>query len=242
MNVDELGGRTVLIAGAAGGIGQATAQLCAAAGARLVLADIAPVESIRQKAALREGVPALYFQCDSSDRASVEAMVRSAGRIDVLVDAGGICPRDDWMAPDWDEAFTRVIDVNVRGPINLARACMPQMMERGYGRIVLCGSIAGWAGGMRSSPHYAAAKGGVHSLVRWLAQRATPHGVCVNGVAPGPVDSDMTLGQGYVPEAYPLKRLGTPLEIANLIAFLCSPGASYVSGAVVDANGGLYMR
>src|SRR5690606_33277607 len=134
---------------------------------------------------------------------------------------------DDWMAPDWDDAFDQVINVNVRGPINLVRAFLPGMSERKYGRIVLCGSIAGWAGGVRSSPHYAAAKGGVHCLVRWFAQRAIPHQVCVNGVAPGPVDSAMTLGQGYTPESFPLKRMGTSDELASLIGFLCSPGASY---------------
>jgi NAD(P)-dependent dehydrogenase (short-subunit alcohol dehydrogenase family) len=242
MNTNEFKGRSVLIAGAGGGIGRATANLCAEAGARVVLADIVAADLIRERANLGPGVEASYFQCDSSSRSAVEAMAERAGPIDILVDAGGLCPRDDWMAPDWDEAFTKVIDVNVRGPINLARAFMPAMMERGNGRIVLCGSIAGWAGGVRSSPHYAAAKGGVHSLVRWLAQRATPKGVTVNGVAPGPVDSDMTAGAGYTPEAYPLKRMGTPDEIANLIVFLCSPGASYVSGTVIDANGGIYMR
>lgn len=237
----DLTGKTMLITGAAGGIGSETARLCAAAGARLVLADVVPVEAIKASNEDLAGT-AIFRQCDTSKRAAVETLAREIGPVDILADTAGICPRDDWMAPDWDEAFDRVIDVNVRGPINLVRAFLPGMMERKQGRVVLCGSIAGWTGGVLSSPHYTAAKGGVHALVRWFAQRATPHNVCVNGVAPGPVDTGMTRGEGYTPEKFPLKRMGTAEELANLIAFLVSPGASFIAGTVIDANGGVYMR
>lgn len=237
----DLAGQTMLITGAAGGIGRETARLCAAAGARLVLADVVPAERTAEVNA-DWAADARILQCDSSRREAVEAMAREIGPIDILADTGGVCPRDDWMAEDWDAAFDHVIDVNLRGPINLVRAFLPGMRERKYGRIVLCGSIAGWTGGVRSSPHYTAAKGGVHALVRWFAQRATADNVCVNGVAPGPVDSDMTVGQGYTPDVFPLKRMGRTDELANLIAFLCSPGASFIAGTVIDANGAVYMR
>ena len=146
------------------------------------------------------------------------------------------------MSPDWDEAFDRVMDVNVRGPINLVRAFMPGMIERRYGRIVLCGSIAGWAGGLMSGPHYVASKGGIHALVRWFAQQAVAHGVCVNGVAPGPVVTPMTHGAHHDLGRFPLGRLAEPKEVAHAMRFLCSRDASYVSGTVVDVNGGLYMH
>lgn len=82
------------------------------------------------------------------------------------------------MAPDWNEvAFMRVMRVNLLGPINLVRAILPGMIQRRRGRIALCGSIAGWTGGVLAAPHYSASKGGVHALIRWFAQRATPHGV-----------------------------------------------------------------
>lgn len=147
------------------------------------------------------------------------------------------------MAPDWNEAaFMRVMQVNVLGPINLVRAVLPGMMERKHGRIALCGSIAGWTGGLRAGPHYSASKGGVHALVRWFAQRAAPHHVCVNGVAPGPIDTGMTTGQGYNGSEYPMQRMGEPEEIAGMLTYLCSPAASFVSGAIMDVNGGTQMR
>lgn len=230
-----------LVTGAAGGIGRHVARLLAATGAQVMLADVADVAITQSRNA--EWLPnAIPIQCDSSDRAAVERMAASVGSVDILVDTGGICPRDDWLAPDWDAAFERVISVNVRGPINLARAFMPGMIQRKSGRIVLCGSLAGWTGGLITSPHYAAAKGGVHALVRWLACRATPNGVCVNGVAPGPVESDMTVGVPYDVSRYPQGRLGSTAEIAHVIAFLASPGASHIAGSVLDVNGGIHMR
>jgi NAD(P)-dependent dehydrogenase (short-subunit alcohol dehydrogenase family) len=122
------------------------------------------------------------------------------------------------------------------------RAFLPGMIERRHGRIVLCGSIAGWTGGLMSSPHYVASKGGIHALVRWFAQLAIGHGVCVNGVAPGPVATPMTRDANHDLRKFPLGRLAEPQEVAHAMVFLCSPAASYVSGTVVDVNGGLYMR
>ncbi len=238
---NDLAGQTVLVTGAAGGVGRAVAKLCGERGAKLVLCDVTSTE---QTAAVNHGVEGVLavHQMDCSVRAQVEKVASTVGAVDVLIDTAGICPRDDWMDEDWDRAFEQVINVNVRGPINLARAFMPGMIERKYGRIVLCGSLAGLNGGLRSSPHYVAAKGGVHALVRWLAMRATPHGVCVNGVAPGPVASSMTDGQAYALDSFPLKRLGTPEEVASMIGFLASPAASYVAGTVIDCNGGIYLR
>ena len=239
----DLSGSRVLITGAAGGIGAATARLCASLGARLTLADRVDLERLRALADQIGGAAAVYH-CDVSDRHQVEAMVAQCGPFDALADTAGICPfDDDWMAPDWNEtAFMQVMRVNVLGPINLVRAVLPGMVERRYGRIALCGSIAGWSGGLRAGPHYSASKGGVHALVRWFSQRATPHGVTVNGVAPGPVASGMTHGGGYQADVYPMKRMGQPEEIASILTFLCSPGASYLAGAVIDANGGTYLR
>jgi NAD(P)-dependent dehydrogenase (short-subunit alcohol dehydrogenase family) len=192
----RLDGQTVLITGAAGGIGRATARLCAQRGARLILCDAAPEEMIR---AANPDIPApAVHRFDVSRRAEVERLADPLAAADAWADTAGICPRDDWLAPDWDAAFDAVIGVNLRGPINVARVVFPAMLARGYGRIALSGSLAGWTGGVRASPHYAAAKAGVHALVRWFAQRGTARNVCVNGVAPGPVATSMTAGQGYV--------------------------------------------
>jgi NAD(P)-dependent dehydrogenase (short-subunit alcohol dehydrogenase family) len=134
-----------------------------------------------------------------------------------------------------------VMDVNVRGVVNVARVCLPVMRERRAGRIVIVGSVAGRMGGLRASPHYVAAKGGVHAVVKWLARRGAPDGVLVNGVAPGATVSPMTEGQEFDIDGIPLGRMARPEEIAWPIAFLCSDAASYVCGTVLDVNGGVYM-
>jgi NAD(P)-dependent dehydrogenase (short-subunit alcohol dehydrogenase family) len=231
----------VVVTGAAGGIGQQIISMLSDAGAVLHLLDIREPEDTRRANAEARGVASVH-RCDVSRRADVEAVAAQIGPVDVLVDAAGIWPHDDWMSPDWDAAFDRVIDVNVRGPINLVRAFLPAMIEQRYGRIVLCGSIAGWAGGLMSGPHYVASKGGIHALVRWFAQMGTPHGVCVNGVAPGPVVTPMTQHAQHDLARFPLGRLAQPHEVAHAMVFLCSPQASYVSGTVVDVNGAIYMR
>lgn len=239
----DLSGTRVLVTGAAGGIGLAAARLCASQGARLVLSDVVHLERLEALAREVPGVESVHL-CDVAERDAVERMVGSIAPVSAMIDAAGVCPYDeDWLAPDWNEvAFMRVIRVNLLGPINLVRAVMPGMIERRHGRIALCGSIAGWSGGLRAGPHYAASKGGVHALVRWFSQRGAAHGVTVNGVAPGPVLTGMTAGHGYDGGAYPMRRMGEPEEIASALVFLCSPGASYLSGAILDVNGGTYLR
>lgn len=234
----DLSGQRILISGAGGGIGRAAAAVLAGQGAALMLVDVS-AEAAR--AASPRGADAQSFGCDISDRAQVEDLAGRIGVVDALVDVAGVCPYDDWMAPGWDDSLDRVLAVNVRGPINLVRAVLPAMAARGRGRIVLTGSLAGRTGGLRAMPHYAASKGAVHSLVRWFAARAAPQGVLVNGIAPGTTETPMTEGQGYDPGAYPVRRFARPEEIAGAIAFLCAPASSFVSGVVLDVNGGIYV-
>jgi len=233
----------MLITGAAGGIGSATARLCNQLGATLVLSDFGQQAKLEELAQQLKGVTAVE-SCDVTDRTAVEAMTQRHAPFTALADTAGICPfDDDWTDPDWNDVnFIRVMKVNVLGPINLVRAILPGMIERKHGRIALCGSIAGWMGGLRAGPHYSASKDGVHALVRWFAQRAAPHHVTVNGVAPGPIATGMTESGGYDPNFYPMKRLGEPEEIAGMLTYLCSPAASFVSGAIMDVNGGTLMR
>lgn len=237
----SLRGQTILITGAAGGIGAATARLCAAQGATLILADLLePGELAARIGPAADG--AACHRLDISQRAAVEALAAAAGPVDALIDMAAICPFDDWMAEGWDESLERVLAVNIRGPINLTRAFLPGMAARKRGRIVLCGSVAGWMGGVASGPHYAFSKGGLHAFTRWLARRGAPDGVLVNAIAPGPVETPMTAGQGYRPGQFPLGRMAAPEEIAAAAAFLVSPGAGYVSGAVLDVNGAVHYR
>ena len=115
------------------------------------------------------------------------------------------------------------------------------MAARGGGRFALVGSIAGKIGGVRAAPHYVMAKGGIHGFVRWGAKRGAPHGILVNAVAPGPVATPMTQGEPFDENTFPLRRMASVEELAAPLAFLVSPGASYVSGAVLDVNGAMHF-
>ncbi|NQV60985.1 MAG: SDR family oxidoreductase [Alphaproteobacteria bacterium] len=244
-NAIDLSGRRILLTGAAGGIGAATARACAALGAeKLVLADFGPMDDLCDE--LRDqGVDVSPHQCDVSQRQDNADLVAAAGDIDAAVACAGICPlEEDWLDdPEWDQVFHRVMDVNLLGPIHLVRELLPRMAARGGGQIVLIGSIGGRMGGTSPivQPHYIASKGGVHALIWWLAQRAAPQGVLVNGIAPGPIATAMTSTTPYAKDRYPLGRIGEPEEIAWPAAFLCSPAASYFSGSILDVNGGLFV-
>jgi NAD(P)-dependent dehydrogenase (short-subunit alcohol dehydrogenase family) len=237
----DLSGLRILITGAAGGIGETTARVCASLGAELLLVDRRATAPLAME--LREtGAKAMAYVCDVTSRAEVERVAASTGPVDALVLAAGICPWDYWQDPGWDEAFDEVIAVNLHGPIHFARAYLSGMTERRRGRMVLVGSVAGRIGGLIASAHYVASKGGLHALVKWLAKRGAPHGVLVNGIAPGPIDTEMTRGQPIDTAQIPLGRKGSADEVAWPIAFLCSPAAGYITGTVLDVNGGLYMN
>ena len=237
----SLAGRRILITGAAGGIGAASARLAVAQGASVVLTDILDPAVTAERVGDLEGKAEIH-RLDSSKLADVKALAATIGTVYGLIDCSGICPFDDWLADDWDEALDRVIAVNIKGPLNLTRVFFPGMVAQNEGRIVLCGSVAGWMGGVKSGPHYAFSKGGIHSFVRWLARRGAPHQVNVNGIAPGPIDTGMTRGHGYDRENYPLGRLGQPEDIASMAVFLCTPGAGYTTGAIMDVNGGVHYH
>jgi NAD(P)-dependent dehydrogenase (short-subunit alcohol dehydrogenase family) len=227
------------------------ARPCAQHGARLVLADIVSRDETAERVG-DVGRDAEIYSLDMSRRLLVDEMAAKVGPIYGLIDTAAIAPfddwmaddwmADDWMADDWEASLDRVIAVNVKGPINVTRAFFPGMIARREGRIVLCGSVAGWMGGVRSGPHYAFSKGGLHAFLRWLSRQGAPHNVLVNGIAPGPVDTAMTKGQGYDPKQYPLGRMAAPEEVAAAALYLCSASAGYFSGAFLDINGGIYFH
>lgn len=234
----DLTGHRILVAGAAGGIGQATALACAELGASVVLSDIAATDDLERQ--IRDaGGEAESHACDFGDRSAVEALGATIGDVDGIVATFGYQPFDDWRDEDWEDAFHKVMDVNVLGPLHLARVYLDRMTAQGGGRMVIVGSLAGRIGGLVSPPHYAASKGAVHSLVRWLARRGAEHDVLVNGIIPGPTDTPMMDGTLPDGSGMPMKRVAEAEEIAWPIAFLLTPGASYVSGALWDINGSL---
>lgn len=236
----DLGGSRVLIAGAASGIGAASAAACASMGAQVILADVADCTGAAN-AIRAAGGQAEVSRCDITNRGAVDELVAAHVPIDALVASAAICPWDDWSDALWDETFARVIATDLLGPIHLCRAVLPQMAARGGGRIVLVGSLAGRSGGLIASPHYVAAKGGLHAFVRWLARRAAPERVLVNAVAPASVKTPMMQGRPVDLARIPLGRMAEPEEIGWPIAFLCSRAASFITGVVLDINGGVLM-
>lgn len=240
-NEISLRNKSILITGAAGGIGEATARVCAELGASLILTDL--VEPLDLAAELKaSGTVVEAFGFDVTDRVAVERFIKGIERLDAVVANAGFCPWDDWSDDGWDDVFDRVMDVNLLGVIHLMRACLPRMCTSGAGNIVLVSSVAGRMGGLKASPHYVAAKGGVNSLVKWLARKAAPYGVVVNAVAPGATATGMTKDQVFDVSAIPLQRMAEPREIALPISFLCSSAASYICGTTLDVNGGVFMN
>lgn len=240
-NAFDLSRRNVLVIGAGGGIGRATAHVMAYQGARLTLADRGSPDDLAEEI-VASGGDATAVACDVSERAAVDALVAEAGDLDALVYLAALCPwDDDWTDDTWDDVYGKVLDVNLRGAVFAARAAMTGMARRRAGRIVLVGSLAGKMGGLIAGAHYVASKGGLHALVKWLAQRGGPDNVLVNGVAPASTATPMMDGRTVDLSRIPLRRMSEPEEIAWPIAFLCSDAASYITGTVLDVNGGVYM-
>lgn len=231
-------GRRVLVTGAASGIGRATALVLAQLGAALCLVDRAPLEET--KAALGGACEAI--EGDLTDDGFLISLF-AGERLHAVAHCAAVLDGRNWREDrDWPARFHRVMDINVRVPLQLGMTAIEHMAAHGGGRVVLVGSVAGRTGGTSPStpPDYAASKGAVHTLVKWLSRNAVGQGVLVNAVAPGPVETPMTRGFNMVPQL-PMQRMARPEELAWPIAFLCTPAASYLSGAVLDVNGGAFV-
>jgi NAD(P)-dependent dehydrogenase (short-subunit alcohol dehydrogenase family) len=238
----SLAERRVLVTGAASGIGQSTAECLAQLGATLVLTDrgsLAETEA-RVKA---HGAPVTCLQGDITDEA-LRARLLAAGPYYALASAAGVFGGQPGMSPA--EAFDFVMGINLRATMQLASACVDQMIPRREGFVVLVGSAAGRNGGglpndSQEYATYAASKGGVHTVVRWLSRRAVVHGVMVNGVAPGIVATPLSAPMKIDTAVLPMKRVGRPEELGWPIAMLCTAAASFTSGAILDVNGGMFV-
>jgi 3-oxoacyl-[acyl-carrier protein] reductase len=233
-------GRRVVITGAASGIGRATASVLATLGADLLLADVSDLNATCADLAAC-GITPATMRTDLVAPGSIDQLFAS-GPVNAVVHCAGVVPTIPWDEdPDWEARFARTMAVNVRLPIQLGHACIKHMGAQGGGRLVLIGSLAGWTGGTLTTtpPDYAASKGGVHALVRLLARKAAPHGVIVNGVAPGPVATPFSSNVNFPKEVFPLGRIATAEEIAWPIAFLCTQGASNLLGEIINVNGGV---
>jgi len=243
--------KVVLVTGSSRGIGQAIALEAARSGADIVVTyrkQARSAESVASEIRKLER-KALALQVDVSSRASIKKMfsqvLETFSRIDVLVNNAGILQQKPFMKlseADWD----RIMDVNLKGAFLCSQAVFPIMQRQGGGRIINISSSGGQLGGTLAV-HYAASKAGVICLTKSLARIGAPHGILVNCIAPGLIETEMTLqeiasteGQEKIRQI-PLKRTGTPEEIAQSVVFLASENASYITGQTIAINGGLYM-
>jgi 3-oxoacyl-[acyl-carrier protein] reductase len=239
--------RVALVTGGGRGIGAATAQLFAAEGARVAVSDL-DVGPARE---IAETIGGLAVACDVSNRAEVEALVeltvKELGRLDFLVTCAGII-RDNLLFKMTDEDWDLVIDTHLKGTFYCARAAQKHMVEQKYGKMVFLSSTS--ALGNRGQTNYSTAKAGLQGMARTLAIELGPFNVNVNTVAPGFVETRMTrataerMGMDFetfklgAASQIPLRRIGQPEDIANVIAFLCSDESGFVSGQTIYARGG----
>lgn len=248
-------GKTALVTGAAGGIGSAVAQAFAASGANVVAADKSST-GLTLDALRASGVQAIGVHLDVTDPASIRAMVQQAeasfGGIDILVTAAGVTGFGSAATLATDE-WDRIININLKGVFLTCQAVIEPMRRRGSGRIVNIGSILAKNGGnarpwiapeeqMRSgSVAYGVSKAGVHAMTLYLARELAASAITVNAVAPGPIASAMTATFPEVlKQAIPLNRLGTADEVAAAVLFLAGPSASFITGEILDVNGGMW--
>ena len=252
----DLDGRVALITGAASGIGAATARVFAQAGASVALAwyppdghDIVPV----QDAITRGGGRCLTAEVDVRQTRDVNAIVDRAvsefGRLDIVVGNAGIARKVPLDQLD-DDAWNTVLDVNLGGVWRCFRAALPHMRRAGYGRLLATSSVAGTVSSWPSLPHYTASKAGLVGMIRTLAVEYGPDGITANAVAPGVIDTPQandpvnSLGPDGVRATgskVPVRRVGTPEDIAYLYQYLASEQAGYVNGQLIVADGARHL-
>jgi len=237
----SLTGQVALITGGSGGMGRAIANVFKTAGARVVATDLAEHEEM--------GPGIEYRRLDVTSRAHTEKVIDGLlvdyGKVDILVLCAGIIARTP-LAQSTDEEWNSILSVNVLGVVNPTRRLFPVMCERGYGKILACGSIAAKNGGVASGPAYVASKAAVHGMMRWIAKAGAPHGVYANTLAPGPVETAMwaSVTGNQAPAAnatVPLGRYGNADDIAQSALFLCSAASNWITGTSLDISGGMWM-
>lgn len=246
----KLQGKVALVTGGTRGIGHAIARRLAEEGAHVALLGTNPE---RGQAALKafQSLPgrAIFIQADVSRREDVRNAVRQTmetfGRIDILVNNAAIIRRGSFLEHTFEE-WERVLAVNLHGVFHCCQEVVPIMIRQGGGKIVNISSVAGKVGDLASAPSYGASKGAVNAFTKALARELAQYNITVNAVAPHAIETEMSREwseekRREIVASIPLKRLGRPEEVAEAVLFLVSPGADFITGEILDVNGGYLM-
>lgn len=241
----DLTGKVAVVTGASRGIGRAICRALAREGSHVAALDVLPTDDTLSEITGMGG-KAVGLLCDLLNegqvKKAIEQVVDLLGRIDILVNNAAILgdsqkPFEDITTDEWDHLMA----INLRGPFLITQAVWPYMRDQGGGKIVCLGSIAGRIGGLMAGPHYCASKGGIHAFIKWAAKNGIETGIYVNGIAPGPIATPMIENEPYKDEMVPLGRLGQPEDIAEAVVFLASQASNFITGNILDVNGGILM-
>ncbi len=242
--------RVAIITGSGQGIGKAIAFALAREGAKVTVTDISGKEVDTAKEIKALGKEALPLKLDVTNYLEAQNVAKkvyeSFGRIDILVNNAGIYPFksfEDMEEKDWD----RVIQINLKGTFNCTKAVLPYMKEQRYGRIINISSIAGTFVGFSNLSHYCASKAGIMGFTRGVALEVAKYGICVNAVAPGPIETPGTQVMSeeaveVIKRAMPIGRWGKPEEVASVVVFLASEDSSLITGQIVVVDGGYTLQ
>lgn len=241
----DLSGKTVLLTGATGGIGRAIAQTLYHQGANLLLTDMD--QGKLDEFAQQLGERALGVAVNVADENAPQTLLKASeqfGGVDILINNAGIT-RDTLSMRMTDEQWDAVLSVNLTSGFRLMRAVIPSMMKKRWGRIISMASIVGVIGNAGQA-NYSASKAGLIAATKSVAQEVASRGITANAIAPGFIATAMTeslpdnLKQAML-DRIPAKRMGTPQDIANVVAFLASDESAYITGQTINVNGGMLM-
>jgi len=237
--------KVALVTGGADGIGKSCCLLLAEKGAKVIVADISMEKAEKTCNEISEkGGEATPIKVDVSNveeiRAFVNISLAKYENIDILINSAGICESrniEEITVFEWN----KMMDVNLKGTFFMIQAVLPTMKKNQYGKIVNFSSVAGDTGGGAVGAHYAISKAGVRCLSKAIAKRVATYNININTVSPGYIATEMTKNSNQDVNNVPFGRSGKPKEVADVVLFLCSEEANYLTGTNININGGLYM-